>query len=130
VRQAKRVSFIQKKTDCNPIGIIISKFFVIVRKMRICLSCSRILAPSMNQNHEKPLLFDPRNVNSVRLGCRSAPPDTRRVSERDPGTPYAWNSVKVLDARIKAELGGKIARRLARDCNTKVEFSKLLSPKV
>jgi hypothetical protein len=68
--------------------------------------------PSISRIYDKPLQFDPRYVNSVRLGCRSAPPDTRRVTERDPGAPYPWNSVKVLDARMRAELGGRMVHSL------------------
>ena len=62
--------------------------------------------PSTSRMYGKPLMFDPRCVNSVRLGSFSAPPETRRATELDHGAPYMWNSVKVLDARLRAELGG------------------------
>ena len=47
------------------------------------------------------------DTHSVRAACESAPPETRRVSDRQPGTPYPWNSRKVIDVSIRAALGGQ-----------------------
>ncbi|KAI0208674.1 Spermatogenesis-associated protein 48 [Lamellibrachia satsuma] len=66
----------------------------------------RVRMPSMVQITTAPHHTTPQSANSVRLRSAAAPPETRRATERDPGTPYPWNSTRVLDASIRAQLGG------------------------
>lgn len=61
--------------------------------------------PTLNQVNDKPhAVLPPQCTHSIRIHCVSAPPDTRRLTERDPGSPYLWNSRKLLDATIRANL--------------------------
>lgn len=62
--------------------------------------------PSMVDFNLTPQSNTPQSIHSVRLHCKSAPPDLRRLSEKDSGSPYKWNSRKMLDASIRAGLGG------------------------
>lgn len=55
---------------------------------------------------DTPQSYNPRQYHSNRLGCHSAPPETRRASENDPGTPYRWNSKAVSDRQQRADLTG------------------------
>lgn len=60
--------------------------------------------PTLDQVGDKPHALVPQCAHSIRVNCVSAPPDTRRFTERDPGSPYMWNSRKLLDATIRANL--------------------------
>ena len=60
----------------------------------------------MVQLNVTPQSYNPRDLNSIRM-YESAPPETRRQTERDPGTPYVWSGRKVLDSALRASLGGK-----------------------
>ena len=61
---------------------------------------------SMVQLNDTPQSYNPRELHSIRMN-ESAPPDTRRESDRDPGAPYPWNGRKMLDATIRSNLGGR-----------------------
>ena len=67
----------------------------------------RVGMPTMVQITTAPHRTTPQTTNSIRMRSAAAPPETRRETERDPGSPYPWNSTKVLDASIRAQLGGK-----------------------
>ena len=62
---------------------------------------------SMVQLNDTPQSRSPQGVHSARLGQTGAPPETRRISEKDPGTPYPWNNRKVLDVVLRSQLGGE-----------------------
>ena len=68
----------------------------------------RVGMPSMVQITTAPHCVTPQSANSIRLRSAAAPPETRRTAERDPGSPYPWNSTRVLDSSIRAQLGGKL----------------------
>ena len=59
----------------------------------------------MVQLNNTPQSYNPRELHSIRMN-ESAPPDTRRRSDRDPGAPYPWNGRKTLDSAIRSNLGG------------------------
>lgn len=59
---------------------------------------------TLDQVSDKPHALMPQCSHSIRVHCVSAPPDTRRMTERDPGGPYLWNSRRLLDATIRANL--------------------------
>jgi hypothetical protein len=61
---------------------------------------------SMVQLNTTPQSRAPQEINSIRAGHRSAPPETQRISEQDVGVPYLWNSRKVSDESIRASMGG------------------------
>ena len=62
---------------------------------------------SLVQLEHTPHSSTPQQRNSIRLDHSAAPPETRRLRESDPGTPYEWNSKKVHDASTRAQLGGR-----------------------
>ena len=64
------------------------------------------LAPLVQLN-TTPQSYNPRYYNSIRVNSLSAPPETNRLTEYDQGTPYAWNSKQVMDATLRANLGGQ-----------------------
>ena len=68
-----------------------------------------LIAPLVQLNNT-PQSYNPRQYNSVRANCISAPPETSRVTENDPGSPYPWNGRKVLDASLRASLGGNLIK--------------------
>ncbi len=61
---------------------------------------------SLVQLTHTPQSGTPQGKNSIRKHLEAAPPETQRFTENDPGSPYAWNSKKMLDASIRAKLGG------------------------
>ncbi|ELT92906.1 hypothetical protein CAPTEDRAFT_229181 [Capitella teleta] len=63
------------------------------------------IAPLVQLN-TTPQSYNPRQYHSIRADCPTAPPETVRVTENDPGTPYAWNGRKILDSSLRASLGG------------------------
>ena len=62
---------------------------------------------SMVQLNDTPQSRSPQVVHSARLGQPGAPHETRRTSEKDPGTPYPWNSRKVLNVVLRSQMGGE-----------------------
>ena len=62
---------------------------------------------SMVQLNTTPQSYAPQDIHSIRVHCPSAPPDCRRSSENDPGSPYQWNNRLVSDAKLRADLGGE-----------------------
>ena len=63
---------------------------------------------SLVQLNDTPQSTSPQEVHSIRVGQPGAPPETRRSSEKDPGSPYPWNSRKVLNVVLRTQLGGKL----------------------
>ena len=61
---------------------------------------------SLVQLTKTPQSGTPQEKNSIRAHIPAAPPETKRYTENDPGTPYNWNSRKMSDATIRANLGG------------------------
>ena len=70
-------------------------------------STGRSRLPTMVQLNDTPQSYNPRESHTIRM-AETAPPDTRRKSERDPGVPYRWNSRKVHDGNLRAGLGGSL----------------------
>ncbi|XP_013396416.1 spermatogenesis-associated protein 48 [Lingula anatina] len=62
-----------------------------------------------------PQTMVPQFVNSVRANCPTAPLETRRLTQSDPGPPSAWNSRKLIDDSIKSHLGGWTSNRDTRE---------------
>ena len=59
----------------------------------------------MAANPTTPQAMAPQDQHLIRP-FDSAPPELRRKSENEPGTPYSWNSRKVSDAKLRSMLGG------------------------
>lgn len=81
--------------------------------------------PSIRRFCETPQSYNPRTYHSDRLECHSAPPETRRAHENDPGTPYRWNSKSVSDRQLRAELTGETNRLIQNFHSKSITTSKL-----
>ena len=75
--------------------------------VEVVRSTGRSRLPTMVQLNDTPQSYNPRESHTIRM-AETAPPDTRRKSERDPGVPYRWNSRKVHDGNLRAGLGGSL----------------------
>ena len=105
-RRCKKQSCHVQKQSCHvmfrPSCSINNKLFLHSRtllSLNFCwpgyLSSIHTKIPMYSFPNGRPQSCNPHNIHSVRLGCMSAPPDTRRLSERDPGFSYLWNSRKL-----------------------------------
>lgn len=62
---------------------------------------------SLVQLQNTPNSTEPSKIHSVRSHSALVPTETDRSLQYEPGMPTLWNSRKIPDARLRADLGGK-----------------------